>query len=256
MPGLHTPSGDRLSSRDKAWVIFGIFAIGLPAVVSIAIFAFGITPSFWQESRSVQSQDFSYRLRGEDWIVLFGDSYEQLWEKKQPRDLSTHGQVLDQRHGEFYWIGIHIQPEWLRQAKAEGADQLMSGYIYGTYEAYIDDRLVKTGGAGETRRPVVIELTDEMLNRPQGFRYSLRIRHDLNEPYPDTLHYIGLATKAQIELHRRSTVLALSEVWVVGWWRKLSLASTRRSPSGVEKSYRPKVIRSPFSLISPRTTTL
>lgn len=203
MPGLHTPSGDRLSSRDKAWVIFGIFAIGLPAVVSIAIFAFGITPSFWQESRSVQSQDFSYRLRGEDWIVLFGDSYEQLWEKKQPRDLSTHGQVLDQRHGEFYWIGIHIQPEWLRQAKAEGADQLMSGYIYGTYEAYIDDRLVKTGGAGETRRPVVIELTDEMLNRPQGFRYSLRIRHDLNEPYPDTLHFIGLATKAQIELHRR-----------------------------------------------------
>lgn len=172
MPGLHTPSGDRLSSRDKAWAIFGIFAIGLPAVVSIAIFAFGITPSFWQESRSVQSHDFSYRLRGEDWIVLFGDSYEQLWEKKQPRDLSTHGQVLDQRHGEFYWIGIHIQPEWLRQAKAEGADQLMSGYIYGTYEAYIDDRLVKTGGAGETRRPVVIELTDEMLSRPQGFPFS------------------------------------------------------------------------------------
>lgn len=203
VPGVYSQAGDSLSAREKAWALFGVFAIGLPAVLAISVFAFGIAPSFLHESRVVHANDFTYRFRGEDWIVLFADSYEQLWQKKQPRDLFTHGQELDKRHGEYYWIGIHVKPEWLSKARAEGADQLMSGYIYGSYEAYIDDLLVKTGGASELRRPVVIELSKEMLNRPNGFRYSVRIRHDLNEPYPDTLHFIGLATKAQIELHRR-----------------------------------------------------
>lgn len=203
VPGLNAPSGDRLSRREKFWGALGLFAIGLPALISIGILSFGITPSFFAESQIVQPNDFVYRFLGEDWIVHFADSYQNLWTNKQPRDIFTHGQTLDRLHGQTYWVGVQVKPEQLRLAKAQGANQLMSGYIYGTYEAYIDERLVKSGGTGELRRPVVIELTDEMINRPDGFRFSLRIRHDMNEPYPDTLHFMGLATKEQIELHRR-----------------------------------------------------
>lgn len=178
-------------------------AIGFPAVIALAAMLFAISPTFVREAKSIAPDDFAVNFHYSAWRVLYADNRADVLKKGIMREQYVHALELDKRHGEIYWIGLKVTREMLDQAKRSKADQLMSGYIYGTHEAFIDDVQVASGGSKEQRRPLVVQLTDEMLNRPDGFVFSVRIRHDLQEPYPDTLYFVGLATKEQIEQHRR-----------------------------------------------------
>ena len=178
-------------------------AIGFPAMIALAAMLFAITPTFIREAESIAPDDFAVRFHYSAWRVLYSDQRADLLSKGVMRESYRHALELDKRHGEVYWVGLKVTREMLDSAKLGQANQLMSGYIYGTYEAFVDDMKVASGGASDQRRPLVVELTDEMMNRPDGFVFSVRVRHDLQEPYPDTLYFVGIATKAQIERHRR-----------------------------------------------------
>lgn len=180
-----------------------VIATGFPAVIALAAMVFVISPTFIRESKSIKPDSFVVNFHYSAWRVLYRDNRADLLTKGIMREQYAHGLELDKRHGEIYWVGLKVTREMLDQAKRGQADQLMSGYFYGTHEAFIDDVKVASGGAQDQRRPLVVQLTDEMLNRPDGFTFSVRIRHDLQEPYPDTLYFVGLATKEQIEQHRR-----------------------------------------------------
>jgi hypothetical protein len=180
-----------------------VIAIGFPAMVALAAMLFAITPTFVREADTVAPDDFAVRFHYSAWRVVYSDQPADLLTKGVMRESFAHALELDKRHGEIYWVGLKVTKEMLDQAKRSKANQLMSGYIYGTHEAYIDNVKVASGGAEDQRRPLVVQLTDEMMSRPDGFVFSVRVRHDLQEPYPDTLYFVGIATKEQIERHRR-----------------------------------------------------
>lgn len=185
---------------NRHWVAL---AIGFPAFISLAALLMAITPTFVREAETIAPADFAVRFHYSTWRVLYSDRREDLLTKGSMRDGFAHALELDKRHGDIYWVGLKVTREMLDEALRAKADHLMSGYIYGTYEAYIDGEKVMSGSAKDQRRPLVVQLSEEMMKRPDGFIFAVRVRHDMQEPFPDTLYFVGLATRDQIETHRR-----------------------------------------------------
>lgn len=179
------------------------FFVGLPALILILLLSIYIVPHLFHEATNVESRPFEENLDPYEWVVVYGDDPKSLWTTGIKRDQYEHGQVLDLMPGQFYWMGLQITPEQAARARAVGANQFLIGYFFGSWEVYVDSKLVKKGEPNGYRRPTLITVPEEAFRNPAGFRVSMKIRNDLHEMYPDSLYFSGLGTEAQIETHTR-----------------------------------------------------
>ncbi len=194
-------------SKDNRAVGIGfnrtVLAIGLPAAITFLFLIFFVMPQFLHEANSVHSRPFQQNIHGDHWYVAYEDREELLWKNKKLRDMYPHSQRLDKMPGQIYWIGIDVTAEQSANARRVNANQFLIGYFVGSWEVYVDSKLVKAGPANGYRRATIITIPEESFRRETGFRVTMRIRNDAHEMYPDTLFYSGLATEAQIETHIR-----------------------------------------------------
>ena len=180
-----------------------VFLVTLPALLALAVAVGFLFPTFFHEYTSFQARPFAQDIKGEDWLVAYVDDESAIWREGKPREMYAHSQELDRRHGKTYWIGVEISKEQLAVAKAQDADQFFIGYLLGSWEVYVESKLVGRGHGQGYRRPTVIAIPPAVLERGEAFRVSIRIRHDMMEMYPEVLFFSGLASSEQIERHMR-----------------------------------------------------
>lgn len=202
---------DRLIQKFASWTSSGqtsagrntALAIGLPIFFSVLILVIGVLPQFIAEAYRIDARAFTENIAQPEWIVTYTDSEQALWKENRQRVMYPHSQILDRRHGEYYWIGVRVSGDRLARARAAGADQFLVGYFDGTWDVFINGTSVKRGGHNDVRRPVVVQIPKAAFENPEGLNLSVRIKHDARAMYPDVLAFSGIATEAQVELHRR-----------------------------------------------------
>ena len=176
---------------------------GVPIVFTILVLMAAVIPWLVTEAQRVDPRPFAENIPADDWLATYTDDEATLWRVRHPRYQYPHSQELDRRHGQTYWIGTEIGPEMVRRAQSAEANLFFIGYIVGDWEVYVDSKLVKKGGLGDVRRPVIIQIPEVSFRNPNGFRVGVRIVNSDNAMYPDTLFFTGLGTERQIETHRR-----------------------------------------------------
>lgn len=192
-----------ISTRRGFW--FGAIAIGTPLFAVTVLLTNGFFPPTIEEFKSkypewvVPVNQASYVVSYED----FGDdklkeSEQLLWSKKQPREMLVHSNNLDNLQGKTYWIGVEVPAELVKKAREQKAFHFLIGSIFSTkWEMYIDSTLVKSGGRENMRRMVFLNLEKLLDQKANGFKLAIRIKNDMEEFYPDTLHFGGFGTDQQ-----------------------------------------------------------
>ncbi len=175
----------------------------MPIIFIVAGLLIALPPLFIKESNQVGAEILTYRIPYDSWNVTYTDKREELWQNKKQRSMSEHAALVDKLHGKHYWISNEISSEALLKAKELGASTLFLGYIYGTHEVYLNGEKLREAGKEEWRRPALIPLSKAHLENPEGLKIEIRIHHNLEEPWPDTVEYAGIASLTQIELRRR-----------------------------------------------------
>ena len=116
----------------------------------------------------------------------------KLWRSPDHRSDEAHFERSRQARGKELWLGTEIPVEMLREARAQGANQLNLGWFEGTYRIWIDG--VSYGGTQGWNdiEMSVIELPITRLARPQPLLVAVQIKHDVDSIEPDMMNrYLG-----------------------------------------------------------------
>lgn len=193
-----------ISNRRGFWLT--VLAVGMPTVLVTLLLLIGFFPPVLKEFFRESPRDFSVKYYQDSYITSYDDfgdteikkSMEQLWEKKNYREMLAHSSKLDTMHGKTYWIGLDISAASAAEALQKQAFYFYIGYLYSNkWEVFIDDKIILTGGKEHIRKPVVLQLNSILREKKDGFKISIRIKHDMQEFYPDILFFTGFANELQ-----------------------------------------------------------
>ena len=189
-----------ISTRRGFW--FGALAVGTPILAVVILLIQGLFPAFlaefnakypqWEIPVNQASYYVSYEDLGDDKLQ---ESEQILWSKKQLRQMLIHSNNLESLQDKTYWIGVEVPGEDVQKALNKKAYHFLIGNFYSTqWEVYIDSTLILQGGREHMRRMVFLNLEKILEQKTKGFKLAVRIKNDMQEFYPDTLHLGGFGT--------------------------------------------------------------
>lgn len=211
-------SGHNVDISNRRGLIFSVFSIGMPAFVILLALGFSFFSPMLKESHQSKKikqheYDFEVPVDQNNFVTSyqdFGDdelenSQLQMWKENKKRDGFEHSTRLDSHHDQFYWLGIEITRSQVETAIKQQAYYFYLDYFYSTkWQIYANSKLIRAGGKDHIRRPVSVYLREVLENNPEGFKISIRIKHDMQEFYPDTLFYVGFANESYREKYANS----------------------------------------------------
>lgn len=177
-------------------------------------------PPIQKEAQFVNQMDFTEAIQQEDWKVLYSDPKpeQNLWDHCES-DLSCpgnpksnelfvngfehrekHVEKVSHLHGKRFWIGRIFPKEKLTEWNSKGAHQIILGYFYATIELFVNGERVSVRDWMTTRLPVTVDISK---NANQDLYVAVRILHNMDEPFPDSLAGTGVVTDTQLEKHLR-----------------------------------------------------
>lgn len=102
-----------------------------------------------------------------------------------------------------FWMGAEISPEKLHTAAVDGANQLVLGYILGSWELWIDGRFYSASTFAEGRMPIRVSIPMQRLHQKNPMRIAIKIVNEGNSVRPDKFNFqniqSGLSTPANSE---------------------------------------------------------
>ncbi len=102
-----------------------------------------------------------------------------------------------------FWMGVEISPTKLEVAAKAEANQLVLGYILGSWEVWVDGRFYGAASYADTRMPVRIAIPMDTLRNGRPLRIAIKINNDGGSVRPDKFNYnnvpAGLSTAASSE---------------------------------------------------------
>ncbi len=197
-----------------------VAAVGMPAIIMIAISLVFVLPNFIKEEKAVRENHLRFPVRDNLWLVAYNDvsSFAELKALNEHRyEKRHHANYLSQRENEWYWLGLEISPEQQAELARSKATWMVAGQFFGSTEIYINDTLTQTGSLEDVRTPLILDLTSHLtpanLALAKPLTIAIHIRHEMGEPFPDMLHETAFAAKSEIDLYRRGNHLHRS-TWV------------------------------------------
>lgn len=205
------------SDPNSKWLLS---LLGLPVLAAIFIGFLVIYIPYSKETQFIAQLDFIERLKQEEWRVLYTDPKPSLdvWNNCQsdlscpanPRvpDLFLNGELHKEKHvekaralrGKRFWISRVFTKDQLQVWRNKGAEQILLGYFYASIELFVDGERILGRKGIDSRHPLLIKIPEA----PKKDIYvAIRLLHDMDEPFPDSLFVSGVINSLQLERHLR-----------------------------------------------------
>jgi hypothetical protein len=187
--------GARDSNSSRRWTAL---AFGLAVLTVIGLGVVFLGPQVLKEHASVARRSELKLDAVNDWHVDYADRYsttsgtmlnDALYLAPNVRD-AGHARRVQEVVGQTFWLGAQVASSLSQAAAERGADYFCIGYLYGTYEVFLDNQLVLSGDHSGARDLVGLSVPHEKL--ASGFKIAIRIKHDMHDSFPDTLYFTGL----------------------------------------------------------------
>lgn len=194
--------------------------LGLPILASVIILCLIFIPSFVKEKKFNKQLDFIEALKSQDWKALYVDPKPDAasWDNcfadlmcpgnPESKVLFDNGEIRGDKHekivselrGKRFWIGRKFTARQLTDWKKAGADKIILGYFYATYELFLDGKKKLTRDGLTSRLPLILDIPE---NTEKDVFVAIRILHDMDEPFPDALFVSGVLSDYSLERHLR-----------------------------------------------------
>ena len=219
--GLLSRLARNLASNGETEARWRTAAYGLAISVVLLFGLCLVVPQVEREFTRLNASEPTVPLNYEAWRDLYENPYSGLLENciTDPRcpanpesDLAqTRGiRVGAERNervplleGKVFWSIADIPAADVEKALAEKANGFLIGYLFGTYDIFIDGHRARHGDQKNARDLVSFQIASERYSPGRALRIAIRLTHDMGEPFPISLYRTGFHTAQQLETMAR-----------------------------------------------------
>lgn len=138
-------------------------------------------PSQWKvyfpkESDSFDCSEETTNKKPED-LCIGNPKNPKLWKSQVDKSLPEYEEKAKVPNA-FYWMGTVISAQDLRQIYSKGANQLVLGLIQGSFEIWLNGKMVYNGNSNNSSYPAIIPLPIDKLEKQDLFIALLLINEN------------------------------------------------------------------------------
>ncbi|MBI3542638.1 MAG: hypothetical protein HY075_05120 [Deltaproteobacteria bacterium] len=126
---------------------------------------------------------------GEDQNCPADPENPMLWHSPYERDDARHFGRVSARRYRDYWIGAEIPVGTLAEARVQNANQLLLGYIVGSYRIFLDGEFVLGTRFGQRdTNPIILNVPPAKLRGGKPLFVAIHVIYDTDVAAPDVLN--------------------------------------------------------------------